>query len=121
MVDESGDLVAELRAPVWGPYPQTPQSAEFSAFTWANVLATHPADCHVYSDCSNVVQTAGLAKQIQLSPKRMYAGAVLQVHGQVSGIAACSKVAAHLDVDAPGISAGERWRRLGNYHADAGA
>eukprot|EP00959_Pyramimonas_sp_CCMP1952_P260434 5445624-Pyramimonas_sp.AAC.1 len=36
MVDESGDLVAELRAPVWDPCPQTSQSAEFSAFTWAN-------------------------------------------------------------------------------------
>eukprot|EP00959_Pyramimonas_sp_CCMP1952_P280919 5871806-Pyramimonas_sp.AAC.1 len=36
-------------------------------------------------------------------------------------MAACSKVAAHLDLDAPGISAEERWRRLGNHHADVGA
>ena len=121
MIDKAGDLIAELRAPVWSPYPQTPQSAEFSAFTWSNVMASHVSDCHVFSDCSNVVNTAIRDKSVQLSPKRMYAGAFLQCHGQCSGVAACTKVAAHLDRDAPDIPPDERWRRRGNHHADVGA
>eukprot|EP00959_Pyramimonas_sp_CCMP1952_P113371 2369422-Pyramimonas_sp.AAC.1 len=34
MVSDSGSLSAEFRAPAWAPYPRTPQSAEFSAYTW---------------------------------------------------------------------------------------
>eukprot|EP00959_Pyramimonas_sp_CCMP1952_P223155 4665195-Pyramimonas_sp.AAC.1 len=57
-----------------------PLSAEFSAFTWASVLATSPADCHVYSDCLNVVRLAGRPKPEQVPGKKMYAGAFLQCH-----------------------------------------
>eukprot|EP00959_Pyramimonas_sp_CCMP1952_P043480 909371-Pyramimonas_sp.AAC.1 len=65
-------------------------------------IATDISECRVYSDCSDVVQTAAKGNQFQLSPKKMYAGAVLQCHGQRSSVS-------------------ERWRRLGNHHADTGA
>ena len=119
MVDDTGDSVAEFRAPVWAPYPQTAQSVEFGCWTWANVLAS--SSVSVFSDCSNVVNLACRPRGEQLSGKRAYSGAVLQIFAQGSKPAPCIKVAAHKDPDDPNNDAAERWRRIGKHHADAAA
>eukprot|EP00959_Pyramimonas_sp_CCMP1952_P159790 3342033-Pyramimonas_sp.AAC.1 len=121
MVGPDGQLLAEFRAPVWSPLPQTPQGAEFSALTWATVLARQPPESTVYSDCSSVVKTANRSKAEQLSAKLMYSGAFIQCYAQQPSICPCVKVAAHRDIDEAGIGPDERWCRQGNHHADVGA
>eukprot|EP00959_Pyramimonas_sp_CCMP1952_P176757 3694572-Pyramimonas_sp.AAC.1 len=80
MVDDTGDSMCEFRAPVWAPCPQTPQSAEFECWTWANVIAS--ASVSVFSDCSNVVNLAPRPRSEQLSGKRAPSGAFLQILAQ---------------------------------------
>eukprot|EP00959_Pyramimonas_sp_CCMP1952_P170712 3567294-Pyramimonas_sp.AAC.1 len=85
LVSDNGLLVAEFRAPVWSCYPQTPQSAEFSAYTWAHVLSV-PGHSTAFSDCANVVKMAELPRAEQLSGKRMYSGAFLQCYSSSSSL-----------------------------------
>ncbi len=75
----------------------------------------------VFSDCSNVVTLACRPKAEQLCGKRAYSGAFLQLYAQGISPSTCTKVAAHKELDEAGIDAAERWRRLGNHHADAAA
>ena len=119
MVDDKGDSIAEFRAPVWAPCPQTPQSAELRCWAWANVLAS--SSISAFPDCSNVVSPACRPKGEQLSGKRAHSGPSLQFYARGAKPAPCTEVAVHRDPDESGIDSAERRRRLGNHHADAAA
>ena len=117
MVSDDGKLLGVLKGPVWAPWPQTPQASEFVALMWSALYTEAPADC--YSDCSNVVLLQSLGVAEALGAKRQYAGCVLQARHHFGRFCkAFHKVAAHLNSDEEGISAGERFRRVGNGYAD---
>eukprot|EP00959_Pyramimonas_sp_CCMP1952_P445629 9330065-Pyramimonas_sp.AAC.1 len=77
----------------------------------AGALASAPTQ--LYSDCANVVSMHGIHDLQRLSPKRPYAGLVLQ--GRALGrqrLLGREKVRAHLALDSPDIDEAERFRRV---------
>eukprot|EP00959_Pyramimonas_sp_CCMP1952_P221844 4637893-Pyramimonas_sp.AAC.1 len=62
MVDPEANLVCEVSAPVWPPYAQSPQAAEYSAFCGIGVCVGGQADA--YSDCANVVKQYSLGLDV---------------------------------------------------------
>eukprot|EP00959_Pyramimonas_sp_CCMP1952_P428777 8980453-Pyramimonas_sp.AAC.1 len=119
MVGKDGELLGVLKGPVWAPWPQTPQAAEYAAFAFCGAYADAPSVC--YSGCQNVVDHVALGADA-LRGKRQYTGLVLQgKHHLGRNLRALHKVSAHRGVDESGISASERFRRLGNHFADQAA
>eukprot|EP00959_Pyramimonas_sp_CCMP1952_P462679 9483650-Pyramimonas_sp.AAC.1 len=119
MVGNDGELLGVLKGPVWAPWPQTPQAAEYAAFAFCGAYADAPSVC--FSDCQNVVDHVALGADV-LCGRRQYTGLVLQgKHHFGTNLCALHKVSAHKDVDESGISASERFRRLGNRFADRAA
>eukprot|EP00959_Pyramimonas_sp_CCMP1952_P093186 1950596-Pyramimonas_sp.AAC.1 len=39
MVGKDGELLGVLKGPVWAPWPQTPQAAEYAAFAFCGAYA----------------------------------------------------------------------------------
>eukprot|EP00959_Pyramimonas_sp_CCMP1952_P322877 6756359-Pyramimonas_sp.AAC.1 len=76
MLGPRGNLLALAWGPVWNSCPQTPQAGEFAAYAMAGALVSAPSQ--LYSDCANVASMHGMQDLQRLSPKRPYAGFVLQ-------------------------------------------
>ena len=112
-------LVCEAWGPVWAPTPQTPQAAEFCAYSFAAQRVQAAAT--VLSDCQNVVTQAGKPLSMQLSWRRPYASAFVSARRGSGKIADVQKVAAHKDPDEVGITDEERYKRRGNDAADKAA
>eukprot|EP00959_Pyramimonas_sp_CCMP1952_P363798 7618164-Pyramimonas_sp.AAC.1 len=68
MISESGGKLGVIRGPLWAPWPQTPQAAEFGAFAWTALYTEGPAQC--YSDCVNVVLLQNLGGAEAIGPAR---------------------------------------------------
>eukprot|EP00959_Pyramimonas_sp_CCMP1952_P153415 3209260-Pyramimonas_sp.AAC.1 len=120
IVSQAGERLGVFKGPLWAPWPRTPQGSEFGALAWTRLYSEGPSDC--YSDCSNVVSLMNLREADAISGKRQYAGLVNQARQHFgSNVSSFVKAAAHRDLDEEGLSARERFLRVGNHYADVAA
>ena len=126
--DENGAEQGRVRGPVWRPFPQTPQAAEFIAM--AVCAQAVQQRTLVYADCWNVIAAANeLRKSSGPAPNRKalaYDGALRfgfeeSWAQEEAFIEEVRWQKAHCDVNEAGISEEERKHRQGNDEADAEA
>ena len=113
----TGLEVVRVRGPVWGPVPQTPQAAEFHAYSVALQWSVGPTN--LFLDCQNCVDFHSLPFPAQCAPKRIFAG-VAQFCRIFSHQCSVSKVKAH-QVETDGEDAWTRYLREGNSAVDRSA
>ena len=113
---EAGELKCTLCGPVPRFLPQTSQAGEFCGLGATNELLSGPSTG--YSDCANVVQAFKAPVPHQVSYKRLYAGALLNM--SQTRYRDVIKVKAHVS-DTGDLSPEQLFYKTGNDAADAAA
>ena len=121
MLGADGELVAQVRGPVWRDLPQTPQAGEYCAYAAATHFILGMAK--VYGDCLDVVRDAQGPLSSAVQGNRPHAGIMRDTVKWLGAdlIEAVGKVKAH--VVSPGLEhtiadPKERRRAVGSSLAD---